>query len=118
MTRFAPAAALIAALLPAAAMADTIRLEAPLAGATLHDAGIDMSAYYTPRADGTFETVAAYVTASDPADVQHLYMALADGDAVTFALPGEPGTHFGFVREGDTVQIHSEPAPRTVADAR
>ena len=104
------AAAVFAAILPASAvMAETsVRLAAPLAGATLNADQVDMSVYYTRTDDKTFDVVATYVSDAAPDQPQQLFMALSDGYSVHFGLPGHPETLYGFARQGNTVTVSSQ----------
>lgn len=103
MIRFAVAA--LFALSATAALADDITLAKPEAGATLHDAGIDMSVYWTPAAEGAgYEVVATYLTATD-AEPSRIAMVLNDGDRVSFGLPGARGVIYSFAREGAAVTV-------------
>lgn len=95
--------------LPAiAAQADRLTLSAPLAGGTLHTPSVDMTAYWT-RSDDAFEVVAFYAPTSDLTDVSKLQMRLADGDGVTFSLPGLKGMAYRFERRDEAVSITSIP---------
>ncbi|WP_420325720.1 hypothetical protein [Mameliella sp.] len=91
------------ALTSTAALAGTVTLDAPAAGATLHEAGVNMSLYWT-EAEGGYELVATYVT-DDTAAPARLVMLLQDGDNVTFGLPDAPDTAFKFIRTGDVVVV-------------
>lgn len=115
MTQFLKATAFAAALIPAAAGADSITLEAPMAGASLHAAGVDMSVYYLTLADGTYEVVATYAAQDDAANAQRLTMALRDGDAARFGLPGHGETLYAFERDGTDVTVRAAPKDRRIA---
>ncbi|RCW82115.1 hypothetical protein [Paracoccus lutimaris] len=111
------ATALFAATLPASAgmgAETTIRLAAPLAGATLNSDQADMSVYYTQGKDKTLEVVATYVSDSAPQPLQ-MFMALSDGDKVQFGLPGHPETLYRFARNGNVVTVTSQATGLAVA---
>ncbi|EBA09978.1 hypothetical protein [Sagittula stellata] len=91
-------------LLPLAAAAETVTLDTPMAGATLHQSTTDMSVYWTKAGD-TFEVVGYYAARNDADDQGRIIMALADGDSVTFGLPGHIGQLYSFTREGDAVTL-------------
>jgi 2',3'-cyclic-nucleotide 2'-phosphodiesterase (5'-nucleotidase family) len=93
------------ALTSSAALAGTVTLDKAAEGATLHEAGIDMSLYWT-EAEGGFELVATYVT-DETAEPARLVMLLQDGDNVTFGLPDAPDATFKFIRTGDVVVVAS-----------
>lgn len=98
------------------ARADEIALERPMQAASLHDGGIDMVVFYLDRADH-FEVVATYATVEAPDAPARLRMGLADGDAVSFALPGERHVQYSFARDGETVRVEARPTARDVAMA-
>lgn len=120
MTRFptirilTAAAFVAAALSAAAASADEAVLTQPIQAGSIHEAGVDMVVYYT-RAGDLLEVTATYVSEREPAP-QRMRMGLADGDAVSFGLPGEAKIAYGFSRDGDTVTISTTPAPFRMAD--
>lgn len=92
----------------AAISADSIRLNAPLAGASLRAGDIDMAVYYLDRGDH-FEVVATYAAHSGPYDPARLRMGLSDGDSVSFRLPGQTAYLYRFTRDGEFVSVVSEP---------
>ncbi|MHA6347271.1 hypothetical protein [Roseivivax sp. CAU 1761] len=104
----------LAALATAAApaLAGEIRLDAPRAGATLHDTGTAMTVYYDTTETG-YEVVATYADAfRGPA---RLSLELADGDAVSFGLPGKQGTLYHFARDGEAVVVRAARTGQVVA---
>ncbi|TRW99360.1 hypothetical protein FNJ84_01415 [Paracoccus sp. M683] len=98
-------AAVLAALAPAAVLADSVTLTAPNSGATLQGEAVDMSVYFTDGADGAYEVVATYVSDAAPGEPQHLIMALGEGDDVSFSLPGHAGTLYNFQRDGGILTV-------------
>jgi len=104
MKRILTAAAL--ALTASHAFADTVTLAAPMAGATLHESDVDMSVYWTD-AGGAYALVTTYVIDEAPAEPARLQMHLAEGDSVSFGLPGVQGRLFTFARDGGTVSVTS-----------
>ncbi len=110
------AGSLLAAAAPAA-IAETVSLDRPLAGATLHARGVDVSIYFSEAAGGTYEVVATYVGRDDGDAPHRLVMALSDGDSVRFGLPGRPGVLYAFARSGDVVTVFDTRSPGTRAAA-
>ena len=100
--------AALLALAPLAAQADQIRLDKPMQGATLTESGIDLTAYWTEEGDMAHVT-AAYVTSWDDEGPAHVQMQLAEGDAVTFALPDARHIAFTFLRMDGAVHVRSTP---------
>ena len=83
MTQFLKAAALAATLAPAtlvpgAAGADSITLDAPMTGDSLQSTGVDMSVYYIALEGSAYEVVATYVGRDGKADPQRLATRFAD----------------------------------------
>lgn len=105
LSAFALAAALSAALPLSPALADTINLPAPLAGATLRSGEIAMSAYFVPAAEGAFDVVVTYADGATSYLPRRMVMTLRDGDRARFGLPGHPGTLYAFARDGGRVTI-------------
>lgn len=113
MTKTFAAAAALAAVLtaaPLAAMAGSVTLAVPHAGASLNDQNVQMNVYYADGPAASVEVVATYVTADQPDQPQRLIMGLGDGDDVTFALPQHPDTLYNFQRRGGLVTVTSAPA--------
>ena len=107
-TDFLAAAALAAfGLMPGAAAADAIALDASIEGASLHEGGVDMAIYYVDRGDH-FEVVATYAAVEAPSRPARIRMGLADGDSTTFGLPGMATPRlYTFSREGETVTVET-----------
>lgn len=87
-----------------AANADSIPLDEPIQARSLHDGRIDMFVYYVSQTDH-FEVVATYVTRDAPCEPLRLSMELADGDTVSFGLPGHLGVLYSFQRDGSAVEV-------------
>lgn len=109
----------LAALLLAAAAAPALAGEAsvsrPATAASLHDGRLDMVAYYTEAEAGAYEVVATFAdrTGGQP---MRIVMALTDGDAVRFAMPGHKDALYGFARDGETLKVSVETGTITSAD--
>lgn len=109
------AGVLALAALPAAA--DEIRLDVPLAAASLHDGGVDMVVYYLEHADH-FEVVATYVAQYAPDAPARLHMGLVEGDRVSFGLPGLPGMTYRFSRTGAVIAVEATPTDTSTLVAK
>ncbi|MEJ8474542.1 hypothetical protein [Roseibium algae] len=98
----------LAVIAPLSASAGEIALNAPMQGATLQENGVDMSVYFT-EADGVgYQLVATYVAPSEaPSRFQ---MRLADGDSVSFSVPGHMNTLYRFSRNQTQVSVKTEQA--------
>ncbi|MCB1354712.1 MAG: hypothetical protein KDK03_18435 [Rhodobacteraceae bacterium] len=107
------AALLLAAATPA--LAGEASVSHPAAAASLHDGRLDMVAYYTEADAGAYEVVATFAdrTGGQP---MRVVMALADGDAVRFSMPGHKDALYGFARDGETLKISVETDEITSAD--
>ncbi len=95
---------LASAAMPAAA--DSIRLEGPMAAASLFDGGVDMVVYYLAHRDD-FEVVATYALHDGHSDPARLRMGLSDGDRVSFGLPGVSGVSYTFSRAGALISVEA-----------
>jgi hypothetical protein len=104
---FVPAAFVAAsAIFPTAAASGEarIQLEAPLAAASLHEGRVDMVVFYLEH-DDHFEIVATYAERDAAYEPMRLRMGMADGDAVSFGLPGHGDVLYRFAREGTDVVV-------------
>ena len=101
-------------LTPAMAFADTIILEKPMQGASLHEGAIDMVVYYLDHEDH-YEVVATYLAKTD-GEPQRLRMGLKDGDSANFRLPGQRHVAYAFSRENDAVHVSAELAGQKTAE--
>lgn len=102
------AAALLAALVPAASMADSVALTVPNYPTRLSTDGVDMSIQFTDGAAGAYEVVATYITDAEPNQPKRLVMELQDGDDVVFALPDHLQTLYNFQRSGSILTVSGE----------
>jgi len=70
--------------------------------------GIDMSVY-TQATDGSaLELTAIYTPRISAYAPAHLRMALNEGDAVSFGLPGAPGVTYSFARSAQGVTVRAD----------
>lgn len=115
MKHLIPLAVLAAVAGPA--FAGEAAMTRAIEAASLHDGAVDLVAYYQPATDGTLEVTATYA-AQDGGAPARLVMALADGDAVQFALPGHRETLYSFVRSGDRVTVTAAPVASAKVEAK
>jgi hypothetical protein len=101
------AAAVTLGALPA--VAGEARTATPIEATSLAIGGVQMVAYFVPSAGDLYDVTATWI-GTDGAAPQRLVLRLADGDRVSFGLPGHEGTAFTFAREIDAVTISAEPA--------
>jgi hypothetical protein len=114
MTRHRIFAALLAVATSALpAVADEMTVDRPIAAASLHDGPLDMVAYYLPAADGGLEVTATFVAREDGARPMRVVMRLADGDEVSFAMPGHLEALYCFARRGPALSVSVRPVNRT-----
>ncbi|MBN9673979.1 hypothetical protein [Roseibium aggregatum] len=110
------AIALAFAVAPFAAQADSVHLQKPLSGATLVGTQADMSVHYSLTEDNAFEVTAVYVGKDAPEQPHKLVMALQEGDAVSFSLPGYRGEIFTFERDGNRLEVSNGAATWKTGD--
>lgn len=97
-----------APVLAGEARADEALMVQPIQAASLTTETVNLIAYYVPLADEGYEVTVTWLGAED-AEASRLQMRLADGDRVTFSLPGHPEMRFTFARTLDVVAISSAP---------
>lgn len=85
--------------------ADTVVLDAPLKGVSLHSLDVDLSVYYLKLDDGAYEVVTTYAAPEKMADAKRFVMAMHDADTARFGLPGHNETLYAFARDGDTLSV-------------
>jgi hypothetical protein len=109
------AAAMFAAVLVVApAAAEEVALAAATQAGSLHDGPLDMVLYYVPVAGGLLEVTGTYAPKGGGA-ARRFVMALSDGDAVSFAMPGYPDAAYRFARAGATVAAAVTVSPSLAA---
>lgn len=108
MIRLATLTAVAATAFALPALAGEVALDRALSAGSLHEGGVDLVAYYLPAADGALEVTVTFAAAESGAPAR-VVMAMADGDALRFALPGHRGTLYGFARSGDRVTVTATP---------
>lgn len=117
----APAAAVIArlalagvvfGLLAMAADAEEALMRRPIEAASLHEGPLDMVAYWREDEAGALVVTATFAERDAPeAQPMRIVMALGEGDAVAFAMPGFPEALYRFRRTGETVAVSVGAAP-------
>jgi hypothetical protein len=109
---------LTAALLAASTAAEEVTIAAPIQAGSLHEGPLDMVLYYRPVPDGLLEVTGTYAPKAG-GEARRFVMALSDGDAVSFAMPGYPQATYSFRRNAGTVTAAGAVAGRgSLADAR
>lgn len=104
MIRTALLATVFAASAALPALAEDVTVDRAISAASLHEGPLDMVAYYTGAENDALEVVATFAAGNGDAPARAV-MALNDGDAVRFALPGYPQALYGFARTGDAVTV-------------
>jgi hypothetical protein len=114
MTRTILAAIAAFAALPA--LADEVRLAAPIEAGSLRTDDVSLVAYFVPAGDDLVEVTATWL-GDDDTEPRRLVMGLADGDEVGFALPGHLDTLFTFSRSSDAVTVDAKPVAEKIRNA-
>jgi len=110
------AAAIAVALLAGPALAEEMTMHEPIEAASLHEGPLDMVAYYVPVSSGALEVTATFAPHEPSAfNPMRIVMALGDGDAVSFAMPGHLEALYSFVRAGTAVTVSVREVPVPVA---
>lgn len=88
------------------AMAEEAAMTRPVEAASLHEGPLDMVAYFRPGEESAVVVTATFVERGAPAyRPMRTVMALADGDDVSFAMPGFQEALYRFRRDGGTVTV-------------
>ena len=74
-----------------------------------------MTVYFLNLESGAYEIVATYAAQDNMADPQRFIMALKDGNAPRFGLPGHSGTLYTFERDGSEIIVSADPADQEKA---
>lgn len=106
--------ALATAALPA--FAGEVRTTTPMQAQSIATPAVDMVAYFVPVDGEGYEVTATWLGAEDDGP-SRLVMRLADGDRVSFALPGHKDTLYTFERDFDAVTISAEPVESEIRSA-
>jgi hypothetical protein len=109
MLRSILVAALAAAAVPA--LAEEMRLVRPAQPASFATGPVVFSAYYVAMPDESYRVTAIWRDAGDGEAVR-VTMHLAEGDAISFTLPGHPDDRFTLSRDQDSVTIRTTPVVR------
>jgi hypothetical protein len=117
MTRKTLSASLLAAMLLAtSAFAEEATIGRPIEGGSLHHGRLDMVVYYVP-VDGDLLEVTATFAPKGGGDPERVVMGLADGDSVTFSMPGHRDSLYAFSRSGEEVTVSTGVDAHLKADA-
>lgn len=103
------------ATLAAPAFAGESTMAAPAQAVSLHDGALDMVVYYRPVAEGALEVTATYAPRDAGGAPARLVMAMREGDAVEFALPGHQGVSYAFARHENDVTVTTATGERTAS---
>lgn len=115
MTRTFAAATLCALALASAAHAGDVVLHQPLQAGSLDEGNVDMVAYFIDGPDGALELTATFLARTSGAEPMRIVAPLQDGDALNFALPGQPLTTYSVARSGAEVRISAVPVSYRLA---
>lgn len=100
------------------ALAEEGAMHRPIEAASLHEGPLDMVAYFQPG-EGDALVVTAAFAERDAAEHRpmRVVMALADGDDVSFAMPGFQEALYRFHRAGGAVMVSVRQVPPRQTDA-
>jgi hypothetical protein len=101
--------------LAASAVAEDAVMSKPIQAASLHEGPLDMVAYWTHLDDGGFEVTATFLARSAGAQPMRIVMRLAEGDNVSFGLPGHPTALYRFARHDGVVDVSVQMPPTAVS---
>ncbi len=107
MTHFSKILAAAALFAGTSVAADTIELKDPMQAASLHDGGLDMVVYFTEAGD-LFEVVGTWVERDGAYEPARIVMGMADGDDVSFTMPGQSQVAYSFARSGDALTVSAD----------
>jgi hypothetical protein len=117
MVRRTLGASLLAALfLATPAFAEQTTIRRPIEGGSLHAGRLDMVVHYVP-VEGDRLKVTATFAPKGGGDPLRVVMGLADGDSVSFSMPGYQDSLFAFSRSGEKVTVSTETDKRHRTDA-
>lgn len=99
-------------LLAMAADAEEAVMRRAIEAGSLHEGPLDMVAYWQADAAGALVVTATFAERDAPeAQPMRVVMALGEGDAVAFAMPGFPEALYRFSRTGEIVAVSVGEAP-------
>lgn len=102
------ALALIGAVIALPAQAEETTLHKAIQAGTLHQGPLTMVAYWVELDGGAYELTATFAAREGEYNPMRVVMALQDGDAVNFAMPGYSTALYSFARTGSVVTIGVE----------
>lgn len=112
MSRIACLAVIGLTALAVPAAAEEVTVAQPLAAASLHEGPLDLVAYFLETGTDAIEVTATFAPRTARAEPVRVVMALEDGDATTFSVPGFRGSNYSFARAGDALIVSVAPLTR------
>ena len=110
-------AALFGATLTVPARAEEVTISRALAAGSLHEGPLDMVAYWLEVPEGALEVTATFRDRATDDEPMRIVMPMQDGDALSFGMPGYPGSLYSFARSGKEISISVEITPDMIASA-
>jgi hypothetical protein len=101
-------------LLAVPVAAEEAVMSMPIQAASLHDGPLDMVAYWTNLDDGGFEVTATFIARTAGAEPMRIAMRLAEGEDVSFGIPGHRSALYRFSRRDGIVDVSVEVLSDTV----
>jgi len=92
----------------AAVQAEEVTVSRALAAGSLHEGALDMVAYWTEAPDGALEVTATFRNRATSDAPMRIVMAMQDGDALAFSMPGYERSLYRFARTGTEILISVE----------
>ncbi len=115
MKPIALAAAILCLLHASPTLAEEAVMSRPIQAGSLHEGPLDMVAYWTSTDGRHHEMTATFLARTEGAAPMRTVMALADGDEVSFGMPGHRGVLYGFARRGTDVFASVQVSPQFLA---
>jgi hypothetical protein len=109
--------ALAVTLLAGATFADDVRIMRPIEAGILATEDLTLVAYFAEFPDEGYQVTATWLGVEDT-EPNRLTMRLAEGDRVSFSLPGHAGTRFTFARGFEEITVEATPVSRDDRAAR
>ncbi len=109
------AAGLVCVLLASPALTEEVVLSRPIQAGSLHEGSLDMVAYWTSGDGREYNVTATFMPRTRDATPMRVVMQLADGDDVSFAMPGHRSSLYRFARRGTEVTASIVCMPDVIA---
>ncbi len=113
MFRNAVVAGAVAVTLALPVYAEEAVVSHPIQAASIHEGPLDMVAYFQPINDDTYEVTATFAPHDAAGAPMRIVMAMRDGDAANFAMPGYREASYTFARKGDQLSVNVDASERT-----